>query len=1132
MCRLSIISKGMHNGFRTIQSATLHFCLLSILPMTIDLSVSLQQNFGFSEFRPGQRQALEALLRGEHVLVVMPTGAGKSLIYQLAALHLPGLTLVISPLIALMKDQVDSLRRHKIHATFINSTLPASEQNARLRGMVEGQFRLVYVAPERLRSVAFLRALRNQKVSLLAVDEAHCISEWGHDFRPDYLRIAEARKFLNNPLTIALTATATPQVQDDIIWLLGLPTQKASGGTARIVTGFNRPNLKLEVGYASRPETKLRVLRKLLIETKKGAVIIYTGTRREAEEMAEFARVVARVPAEYYHAGLEANERERIQNDFMQCKLSVVASTNAFGMGIDRPDVRLVVHFNLPGSLEAYYQEAGRAGRDNQPARAVLLYAPDDRALQEWFIETSKTAPDVLRRLYDAINLPEGMEAWLTHGELSRRTGMPEVKLNVALAELERAAAVEHLGDEGMQMLLRGGTWNLQAITAAIESGRQHIAHRKKQLDKMVAYAESNDCRRRILLSHFGDSSQVEVPGCCDNCEMQNISKMGTKVEVQARHVTPTPIGTKTPSPASGHQAGLSKLAGLILLDSVRRLPNPVGRQKLAQILKGSQARAVRQFGYDQSTYYGRFDIFSQDGIEGMIDQLIELGDLKVVGGEYPVLRLTPQGIAMLQEKVDIPLKLPKQLSPKFTNKKAIQAAGGTVAYTRQLFNEGIPPAEIARRRDVTLETIYNHLSQAIAAGEVELDSVVPGEVRAQVEAAICQVGSVANLTPLKEALPDEIGFGVIRCVVEAWKRGHEPIPQINEEIAKRDDFINKQTNRFDNRKAIITTESLDRVVELGESINSSAIPELVSALTHSNGNVRRLAASALGKIKNTQAVEPLITLLSHEDKPQIRQYAVKALGLIGDPRALDLLEAIADDENEKNYTRNSAKVAIKEIKTAEKRVSVTQAHSQQPHIESFPSVDEDVIANFLSQLHPRQLPGPWKEGWALGFHSSFSGSDWNRSPVGELAYRLKYQGDLTTLPALLDQVVALLETHPNLIHVDAIVPVPPSTARASDPVRGFAETLAGHFDLKVLPVVVKTRQTEPQKAFHTRAQKRSNVTGAFAVQGPIHNLHLLVVDDLFDSGMTLEEITRVLQSAGAASVCVLTLTRTIHSDA
>jgi len=1017
--------------------------------MTIDLSISLQKHFGFSEFRPGQRQALEALLRGEHTLVVMPTGAGKSLIYQLAALHLPGLTLVISPLIALMKDQVDSLGRHKIPATFINSTIPASEQNARLRGVAEGKYRLVFVAPERFRSVAFLGALRSQKVSLLAVDEAHCISEWGHDFRPDYLRIAEARKSLNNPLTVALTATATPQVQADIIRLLGLPTQTARDGTARIVTGFNRPNLKLEVRYVSRPKSKLHALRELLIETKKGAVIIYTGTRREAEETSEFAREAARVPAEHYHAGLEANERERIQNDFMRGKLSVVAATNAFGMGIDRPDVRLVVHFNLPGSLEAYYQEAGRAGRDGLPARAVLLYAPDDRALQEWFIENSKTAPDELRRCYDAINLPEDSQAWLTHEELSRRTGMPEVKLKVALAELERAAVLEHLGDEGYGMLLRGGTWNLAAITAAIENGKQHIAHRKKQLDKMVAYAESNDCRRRILLDHFGDRSPVEVHDCCDNCCSQ--TPISSAVSVQ---------------PGKESTDGFStSQVGLVILDTVRRLRTKVGREKLAQTLHGSHAADMRRFHYDQNAYYGRLTVFTQREIEALIEQLISSGYLKVIGGKYPVLNLTPGGEAAISIKAAIPLELPRSSSSQKTKRKKDESVtGGTRGITVQLLRRGLNPEQIANQRGLASYTIYNHLSQAIAAGEVEVDSVVPGEVRAQVEAAIHQVGSVESLTPLKLALPEEIGFGVIRCVVEAWKRCQVILPDISGPSAPVDEL-------------------------------TDIILECVRVLP--------------GKMPRSGVAKLLVGSKSE----RVEEY-----------RTHPLYNRLA------GHSRGDVMVQVDRLLATGRLFQDESAHLRLANCLSPGS--EDSVEDFLNRSHPRALHGPWQEGWALGFHSSFSGADWSRSGVGELTYRLKYQGDLTVLPSLVEQAAMLIKEHPELAQVDAILPVPASTQRQVQPVNVFASALAEELNLPLLPAVVKTRQTEPQKEFHTRAQKRANVTGAFAVQEPISNLHLLVVDDLFDSGATLEEITRVLQRAGAASVCILTMTRTIHSDA
>ncbi len=921
-----------------------------------DLTTTLHTHFGFTAFRPGQAEAIEHLLSGRHTLVVMPTGAGKSLVYQLAAMHRPGLTLVVSPLIALMKDQVDSLARRNIPATYVNSALPTDEQVRRLQGLAEGAYRLVYVAPERLRSVPFQQALSRVTVGLLAVDEAHCISQWGHDFRPDYLHIAAARTQMGEPVTVALTATATPQVQDDIVRLLGLPS------TRRIITGFNRPNLTFEVRYTTDLPAKLLALQNLLADLDEGAAIVYVGTRRDAEEVAEFVRAVCGIEAHYYHAGLEADTRSRIQDAFLIGDLPVVIATNAFGMGIDRPDVRLVAHYALPGTLEAYYQEAGRAGRDGQAAQAVLLYAPQDRALQEWFIENDAPAPEETRGLYEALRSSRRTELWMTTDDLSLATGLPEVKIKVGLAQLESAGAIQRLGDAGARMLLRIGKWDGAAVRATAADVEQRRQHRRAQLAQMVAYAESNACRRRILLSHFGDRSAAEAARCCDNCLAQ-------------------PPDT-SPAPASDVSSlSQAERTALIILDALRRLKWEVGREKLAQLLKGSRAKEMQQFGYDQSAYYGRLAIFSLKEIEDLIGQLIASGYLKVVGGDRPVLRLTPQGQAAIKSRASIPLHLPRTVEPEaVARKQAEREAGGTVELTAQMFAQGLTPAQIATQRALTEATIYNHLARLIGDGKVSLPAVVPEAIAAQVGAAIAQVGDVSALAPIKACLPDDISYGQIRCVVEAWKR--------------------------EQRGAGGSTE--------------------------------------------TQPQSPI----------------------------------------------------------------------------------ENGIAAFLARSHPRPLSGPWHVGWALGFHSRFAGADWSRSPVGEQTYRLKYQGDRSALPPLVEQTLALCAEHPELTEVDAIVPVPPSTPRSMDPVASLTDALGQKLGRPVWPVLVKTRRTAPQKEMRTLAQKRANVAGAFAVQGDVRGKRLLILDDLYDSGATLEEVSRVLRQAGAARLCVLTLTRTIHADA
>jgi ATP-dependent DNA helicase RecQ len=919
------------------------------------LHESLRTHFGFSTFRPGQAEALQSLSAGHHTLVVMPTGAGKSLVFQLAALtsgsQTPpfATTLVISPLIALMKDQVDSLTRRGIPAVCIHSALPSAEQAQRIEGLARGSYRLVYIAPERLRSKPFLEAMRQRTINLLAVDEAHCISEWGHDFRPDYLHIAQWRKsFFPDVLSVALTATATPQVQKDILRLLGL---EESVSTC-IVTGFNRPNLSLNVRYLHGLPAKLRTLNELLAPRQPGATIVYTGTRRDTEEVAEFVREVIHIPVERYHAGLPAEERARVQDAFISGKVNLVVTTNAFGMGIDRADVRQVIHYSLPGSLEAYYQEAGRAGRDGLPARATLLYDPQDRALHEFFMQQSELASADLNTIYTA--LPKGKEIWTTIDDLSRQTGLHPVHIKVGLSALEQARALEPLGDEGIRILYRRGIWNLSDIQTAILASKQHIQSRQQQLTAMITYAESNHCRRRIILSHFGDRDFSQVLECCDNCQSQ-----------------------ATPPAASGNVSKMNhaERAGLIILDCIRRLPVKVGREKLAQVLRGSKAQEMIKFRYDQTVYYGRLAALTQAQIEDFIEQLMDLGYIKGIGGEYPVVCLSPAGENAIRQKKPIPLTLPQGVSAQsIRNKQAQNQAGGTVELTEQLLQNGATPEQVAQERGLATGTIYSHCVRLLTEGKIRLEQVIPAAIQREIDEAIMEVGSVQSITPIKMLLPDTIEYNMIRCVLTA--RPQPPYPPLN-------------------------------------------------------------------------------------------------------------------------------------------------ANSAPP----------DAVTAFLTRSHPCALSGSWHIGWALGFHSRLTGGDWARSGVGDLTYRLKYEGDASVLPALVAEALELIQAHPELHQVDAITPVPPSLERKVDPVLAFCKALAAKLNLPVQLLVSKTRRTQPQKNMKTLAQKRTNVAGAFGLRGEVRGKRILLVDDLFDSGATLEEISRLLLQHKATFVNVLTLTRTIHSD-
>ncbi|HBV66027.1 MAG TPA: helicase [Rhodopirellula sp.] len=381
---------------------------------------TLLATFGLSEFRPGQREVVDAVAAGEDVMCVMPTGGGKSLCYQLPSLSKQGTTIVVSPLIALMKDQVDSLKKLGIRASLINSSLSAAEQTDVLNEMASGNLNLVYVAPERLRNSRFLDAISSVNINLLAIDEAHCVSEWGHDFRPDYSRLGRFReRYLKDVQTIALTATATPMVRDDISAILRLKTPQV------FVTGFARTNLRFSVTHAKSDREKDEALTRY-ISSQTGTGIIYAATRKRCEELAQWLPEKTRRPIGAYHAGLEPAQRQRVQDDFMSGKLSAIVATNAFGMGIDKSDIRFVVHYNIPGSLEAYYQEAGRAGRDGKNSECRMMFSYSDRYIQEFFIENRYPQRETVKSVYNFLLTREEDPIELTQEQIREEIGIKE----------------------------------------------------------------------------------------------------------------------------------------------------------------------------------------------------------------------------------------------------------------------------------------------------------------------------------------------------------------------------------------------------------------------------------------------------------------------------------------------------------------------------------------------------------------------------------------------------------------------------------------------------------------------------------------------------------------------------------
>jgi len=619
-----------------------------------DAITSLRKHFGFDDFREGQREVIGSILEGKDAVVVMPTGSGKSLCYQLPAMILDGVTLVVSPLIALMKDQVDALRARGLPATFINSSISESEQLARIDSLRRREQKLVYIAPERFRSSRFNSALQSIPISLFAVDEAHCISTWGHDFRPDYLRLRGIIGSLGRVQTLALTATATPYVRSDIIQQLGLNQPQT------FVSGFDRPNLSIEVVHTEKERQKISHIRRLA-KTHSGSGIIYTATRKAVEQVGVKLQS-AGLSVSTYHAGMPDSVRVKAQDNFMSGRTQMIVATNAFGMGIDKPDIRFVAHYQMPGSIEAFYQEIGRAGRDGLPSTCMLLFNYADKNTHDFFIEGSYPEFKVIKAVYDTLAATELRRIELSTGEIASRIGeRNEMAIQSALYVLERAGHIQRTAPtvredrksrQGRSIIMLDSVPTTQLRVDPREVSRRGDLERRK-LREIIDFCYTDYCYRAHILTYFGDRDHERQCGTCGNCRPATTAPSSDFDLDDHKVAPPAPDHLKLRALTNDELLRVRKI-----LACAKRMNGRFGARILAATLRGSASKQVLTAHLNELSTYGLLKDMRHDDIEVYIGALIAAQCLRVKPGAYPTISTTDLGDRVMREQEQVELAL------------------------------------------------------------------------------------------------------------------------------------------------------------------------------------------------------------------------------------------------------------------------------------------------------------------------------------------------------------------------------------------------------------------------------------------------------------------------------------------